>query len=173
MEAGVGLIPAGGGSEISLVCRGDHAAYASYSVGASQHIGGFLRTDDGGSRWRPLTEDLALGGTTVTAPGFPENQFRGTPLVMTSGGTLVFSTGCGVCNTVQNWVVVASPTDRFVVGTFDKPNDQFVAAAVSGVDASHVFAEIMRIGTNGPTNPVTLYASSDGGHIWQVRWTGQ
>lgn len=162
-------IPAGGGSETALVCRGDRAAYASFSIGAGQHIGGFLRTDDGGGHWRPLTEDLALGGTTVTAPGFPENQYRGTPSQFTADGTLAFSTGCGVCGPAQNWVVAASPTDRFTVGKFDKPDDEFVAGTAS--DASHLFAEIMRIGTNGPTNPVTLYASSDGGHTWNLRWS--
>jgi hypothetical protein len=166
-------IPTGGGSEIDLVCRGNHAAYASYSIGAGQHIGGFLRTDDGGAHWRALTEDLPSGATSVTAPGFPENQYRGIPIVLTPTGALVFLTGCGVCSSVQNWVVFASPRDRFVVGKFDKPNDQFVAAAASGVDASQVFAEIMRTGTNGPTNPVSLYASSDGGQTWQLRWSGQ
>jgi photosystem II stability/assembly factor-like uncharacterized protein len=166
-------IPVGGGLGVSLACNGPHVAYSSFDVGAGQHIGGFVRSDDGGAHWRPLTEDTVAGVTTLTAPGFPQNQLRGEPVAMAPDGTLTFTTGCYVCSPAQNWVVVASPTDHFVVGKFDKPNDRLVAAAVSEVDPLRVFAEIMRIGTSGPANSVTLYASSDGGHTWQVRWSSR
>jgi photosystem II stability/assembly factor-like uncharacterized protein len=165
-------IPAGGGSDVSLVCRGDRAAYASYSVGANQYIGGFLRTDDGGAHWRPLTEDLVLGGTTVTAPGFPANQFRGTPIVMTADATLVFSTGCEVCNSSQNWVVLASPNDRFTVGHFDSTTQQLAFVGATASDSKHAYAEIRQVDPSSPSGGVVnLYASSDGGRTWQLRST--
>jgi hypothetical protein len=111
--------------------------------------------------------------SAVTAPGFPENQIRGVPVAMTPGGTLTFTTGCYACGPAQNWVVVASPTDRFVVGHLDSPTQQTLLLAATATDATRVFAEtqIVPEGGAGP-RPVSLYASSDGGHTWQLRWSG-
>jgi photosystem II stability/assembly factor-like uncharacterized protein len=167
--------PIGGGTELELVCRGDHAAYASFDIGANQYTGGFLRTDDGGAHWRVLTQDRASGTTTVTAAGFPSLQTRGDPESMSADGTLAFVTGCSVCEPNRNWVVFAGPTDRFVEGLFDGNAAQLRnTLAAQAVDATRVFAEVQAVATggNGP-NPVSLYASVDGGRTWQLRWSGQ
>jgi photosystem II stability/assembly factor-like uncharacterized protein len=167
-------IPTGGGLTIKMACDGSHAAYASFDAGAGQHFGAFLRTGDGGAHWRVLTEDRVAGATPVTAPGFPDNQERGDPDALTRDGTLVFTTGCYACGPEQNWVVVASRTDRFVIGHFDSTNQQqVILLAVSAPDATHVFAEVQSIARTGDgPRPVSLYASSDGGHTWPLRWTG-
>lgn len=167
-------IPVSGGSTIRLVCRGPRAAYASWSVGAGQHLGAFIRTDDDGAHWRPYTEDLEAGATASTAPGFPENQMRGDPTAMTAGGTLAFMSGCYACGPTQSWVVVASPTDQFVVGRFDSTSSQqtLLLAAIA-IDASHLFAEVQSFAPSGAgPRRDSLYASSDGGHTWQLRWSG-
>jgi photosystem II stability/assembly factor-like uncharacterized protein len=165
-------IPVGGGSGIDLVCKGDHAAYASYSVGAGQHSGGFVRTDDGGAHWRALVEDTASAGP-VNAPGFPDSQLRGVPTAMAADGTLVFQGGCYVCGPAQNWVVTASPADGFVVGRFDDSDTQrFEVIDATAVDRSYAFAEVRRLDPNSPTGgTVFFYATSDGGHTW-VRSSG-
>ena len=167
-------IPVGGGLGVSLACNGPHVAYSSFDVGAGQHIGGFVRSDDGGAHWRPYTEDRASGVTPVTAPGFPENQIRGVPVAMAPDGALTFTTGCYVCSPAQNWVVVASPTDHFVVGHLDSPTVQTLLLAAAAVDATHLFAETQTIPGDGTgPRPVSLYASSDGGRTWQLRSTNE
>jgi len=167
-------IPVGGGLGISLVCNGLHVAYSSYDVGAGQQSGAFIRSDDGGLRWRPLSEDVAAGTTTATAPGFPENQVRGAPIAMTDDGTLAFTTGCYACSPAQNWVVVASPTDRFVVGHLDSKTQQTLLLGAAVFDSMHLFAETQTVVGDGTgPRPVSFYASADGGHTWNLRWTGQ
>jgi photosystem II stability/assembly factor-like uncharacterized protein len=167
-------IPVPGGLTISLACKGSRAAYASWGGGAGQHLGAFLRTDDNGAHWRPYTEDLLARATPVTAPGFPENQMRGDPTAMTADGTLAFISGCYACGPGQSWVVVATPTDQFVVGRFDSTrSQQTLLLAAIAIDASHLFAEVQSFAPSG-TGPRrdSLYASSDGGHTWELRWSG-
>jgi len=167
-------LPYGGGSELHLVCRGDHAAYASYDPGMNHHVGGFLRTDDAGAHWQALTEDGGPRAPSVSAPGFPELQTRGTPTGVSADGTLAFITTCYICAPALNRVVVETPAGPFVVGNFDDTASvRHQILDVQAVDATHVFAEIVQLGTNAPANPVTLYASADGGRTWQPRWSGQ
>jgi photosystem II stability/assembly factor-like uncharacterized protein len=168
-------VPVGGGSDVELVCHGAHAAYASFGIGANQYIGGFLRTDDGGAHWRVLTEDRNGSAATVTAPGFPSLQTRGDPTAMSADGTLVFITGCEVCEPNRNWVVVASPAGRFIEGLFDgNPANNRTTLAAQALDTRHVFAEVQSTPVSGAgPRPVSLYASTDGGQTWQRRWTGQ
>lgn len=164
----------GGGSELHLVCHGDHAAYASYDPGMNQHVGGFLRTDDAGAHWQALTEDGGPSAPYVGAPGFPELQTRGTPTGVSADGTLAFITNCYICVPALNRVVVDTPAGPFVVGNFDvTASVRHQILDVDAVDARHVFAEVMQLGTNAPTNPVSLYASSDCGHTWRLRWSGE
>ena len=155
----------GGGTDVALVCHGDHAAYASYDGGAGQHTGAFLRTDDGGARWRAFVED---SGTMVTVPGFPDSQFRGAPTSMSADGTLVFIAG----GFEEAWVVVASPADRFAVRKFVDPAAHFEIVAATAVDASQVFAEVRRLDPDSATGgAVTLWVTSDGGQTWEQRST--
>ena len=166
-------IPLGGAAQV--VCNGSHAAYASYDHGAGQTFGGFLRTDDGGAQWSVLTEDRVGGRTSIVAAGLPDNQGAGEPNAMTSGGTLVFTTACHVCGPPKTSVVAKSPSDPFVVHHFDSTTlEQIMLIAATAVDSTHLFAEAQAIagGGTGP-RPVTLFASSDGGRTWSVRWTGQ
>jgi photosystem II stability/assembly factor-like uncharacterized protein len=167
-------LPVGGGSDISLVCNGAHAAFASYGIGAGQHIGGFLRTDDEGAHWRAIVEDTDSG--TVTMPGYPDMQIRGVPSSMSADGTLAVITGDYYTEPTHNRVVVASPGDVFVIGKFDSTAAQQVASIVAGaIDASHAFVEVQRVtrGVKLDEGPVfvSLYASSDGGRTWNLRWS--
>jgi hypothetical protein len=93
---------------------------------------------------------------------------------MAVDGTLVFQGGCYVCGPAQNWVVTASPADRFVVGRFDDSATQrFEIIDATAADSSHVYAEVRLIDPNSATGGTPFfYASSDGGHTWQLRWSG-
>jgi photosystem II stability/assembly factor-like uncharacterized protein len=159
------------GGEPALVCRGSHVAFAGFSHGAGQSTGGFVRSDDAGAHWRPLTEDTATGPSPATAPGFPETQARGLPTAMTVDGTLVFIGACEVCPSAQHSIVTASPVDRFIVGRFDDSRTQrFEVVDATAVDSTHVLAEVRRLDPNSSTGgPVSFYSSSDGGHTWQLR----
>lgn len=151
-------LPYGGNPR--LVCRGSHVAYAAFSVGAGQHIGGFVRSDDDGVHWRSL----------INAPGFPDTQERGDPTAMTGDGTLIFVTGCYACTPQLNWVVVASTTDHFVVGHFDDTTARFGLIDATAVDAHDVFAEVRQIDPfSAVGGTVSFYASVDGGRTWQLR----
>lgn len=166
-------VQVGGGIDIALVCHGDHAAYASFGVGAGQHTGAFFRTDDGGAHWHALIEDTQ-GGTPITAPGFSDSQFRGIPQAMTADGTLMFEAGCNLCGFGQHWVVVHSPSDRFVVEHFDGSKSQIVVQiAEAAIDATHLFTQVQRAAANGGggPRPVSFYASNDGGNTWELRWS--
>jgi photosystem II stability/assembly factor-like uncharacterized protein len=165
------VVPVGGGSP-KLVCNGAHVAYASFDVGAGQHIGAFVRSDDGGGHWRPLTEDMGPNGPRRTAPGFPDNQERGDPVGMLPDGTLLFESGCDACGLGQSWLVRA--TDHFAVTKFDANNLQSFFVGASASDTQHLYLEMQSITADGAgPRPVTLYASDDGGQTWHVRWRGQ
>lgn len=160
------------GSTPTLACRGAHVAYSSFDVGAGQHIGAFVRSDDGGAHWRPLTEDDSFNGPTLDAPGFPDDQYRGDPVAMQRDGTLLFTTGSG---RGENWVVTASASDRFHVAHFDSAaSQQIILLAATAVDPMHLFVETQTIFGDGTgPRPVFLYASDDGGRTWHLRWQGQ
>jgi photosystem II stability/assembly factor-like uncharacterized protein len=163
-------LPYGGDLPAALVCRGSHVAYAAFSVGAGQHIGGFVRSDDGGVHWRSLTVDHRPGSASVDAAGFPDTQERGDPTAMTGDGTLVFVTGCYACSPQLNWVVVAGATDHFVVGHFDETTARFGLIDATAVNAHDLFAEVRQIDPSSAVGgTVSLYATVDGGHTWQLR----
>jgi photosystem II stability/assembly factor-like uncharacterized protein len=163
-------LPYGGDQPTALVCRGSHVAYAAFSVGAGQHIGGFVRSDDDGVHWRSLTVDHRPGSASIDAPGFPDTQERGDPTAMTGDGTLVFLTGCYACSPQLNWVVVASTTDHFVVGHFDETTARYGLIDATAVNAHDLFAEVRQIDPfSAVGGTVSLYASVDGGRTWQLR----
>lgn len=154
----------------SLVCNGSHAAYASFDTAVGQHHGAFLRTDDGGVHWRPLTQDLN-DGTTVTAPGFPDTSQRGYPVGIAADGTLAFEAGCFACGNGENLLVLASATDQFVSHNFGgTPARALVQFDVAVADDGVFIVQASRAGpTAGAPGPAAVYASTDGGHTWQLR----
>jgi hypothetical protein len=89
---------------------------------------------------------------------------------MLHDGTLVFAAGCYACGLGQSWLVVASPTDHFVVTKFDASDLQSDFVAAAAADARRLYVEIQSISADGSgPRPVTLYASVDGGVSWRAR----